>query len=74
MDGEKSEERIWDSSRTWGSPEGVQGHGGAPPRWLWQRPGKTLRKKSNPFLASLALTPFQSTAPLPSKPEHLSFL
>lgn len=28
VDGEKSEERIWDSSRTWGSPEGVQGHGG----------------------------------------------
>lgn len=60
MAGEKPEERILDFSRAWGSPEGMQGHGGAPPHWLWQHSGKTLRKKSNSFLACLALTRFQS--------------
>lgn len=45
VDGEMSGEMILDSSRAWGSPGDMQGHGGAASQWLWQHPGKILRKK-----------------------------
>lgn len=70
---EKPEERILDFSRTWGSPEGVQGHGGSLPTACGSILGKHSGKKIQ-FLAGIfGFASFQSTPPLPSRPEQLSF-